>query len=744
MVATGISRRHFVVSASALSGGLALGVSTKLAAAAPAGPAVHYWGPDAAEPREVTAWVSIAPDDIVTFRFAIGEVGQGSSTGWSMLLTEELECEWSKVRFECASANRNLAGKPYGTIVGGADNGIRIYWALVQQAGASARARLIAAAAKRWNVADADCYAAKSKVFHKPSARSFRFGELAPEAAAIVLAKEPDIKPPEQYKIVGTRLPRLDTAIKVDGSAVFGPDVRLPDMLYASVIICPVFGGKLVSADETSIQGRRGIVQVVKLDNAVAVVADNYWRANEALKALKIVWDFGANGHANSAQYRKDYLAALDAPQTVACDIGDAKAELAKAANVLTAIYEVPLLSHSPLETPNATVHLQADRLDVWMGTQVADRFLQMGSQITGLKPEQVFIHNCYVGGGFGRRGPPGDDIRYALLVAKAVGHRPVQTLWTREEDTRNDHYRPQAAIRLKGALDAQGNLSTFHAETAVASLMASITGKPVEGVEVHAVDALVPEREDVNFISTPYNRIPHRYTGQVLKNTHVPVGFWRSVGGSQNGFALESFLDEMAHMAGKDPFAFRRAITDRADVLTVLKLLEEKSDWNKPLPKGRGRGLALMENHASLIGQVHEVTVCDSGVLKVDKVTAVIDTHHIVNPKLVEAQVQGGIMFGLSAALYGEITIKDGAVEQGNFDSYQMVRLADSPDVDVHFSLSGGLDRDGKPRWGGAGECAVSPVAPAVANAIFAATGKRIRMLPIKNTKLTTALANN
>jgi isoquinoline 1-oxidoreductase beta subunit len=739
MVASEISRRDFVVTASALAGGFALGVTTNAtqAAAMRPSPGAQYWASDAADPREVTAWVAIAPDDTVTFRFAIAEVGQGSSTGWSQLLAEELECDWSKVRFECASANRNLKDKPYGIIVGGADNGIRIYWALVQQAGASARARLIAAAAKRWNVAEADCIAAKSKVTHKPSGRTFRFGELAPEAAGIVLAKEPDIKPPEQYKLVGTPLPRLDTPLKVNGTAIFGPDIRLPGMLYASLMTCPVFGGKLVSADETSIQGRRGIVQVVKLDDAVAVVADNFWRANEALKALKIVWDFGANGHANSAQYRKEYLAALDTPQTIACDIGDAKGELAKSSNVITALFEVPHLSHSPLEPPNATVHWQQDRLDIWMGTQVADRFLQMGATAFALKPEQVFFHNCYVGGGFGRRGPPGDDLRYALLIAKAVGHKPVQTQWSREEDTRNDHYRPQAALRLKGTLGPDGTLSVLHAETAVASLIASITGKPVEGVEVHAVDALVPERPDVNFVSSPYTRIPNRYTGQVLKNTHVPVGFWRSVGGSQNGFALESFLDEMAHEANKNPFEFRRAMTDRADVLAVLKLLEEKSDWGKPLPKGRGRGLALMENHASLIGEVFEVSVSDAGALKVDRAVAVIDTHHIVNPKLVEAQVQGGIVFGLSAALYGEITIKDGAVEQGNFDTYQMVRLADAPDVEVHFSLSGGLGRDGKPRWGGAGECAVSPAAPGVANAIFAATGKRIRTLPLKNTKL-------
>jgi isoquinoline 1-oxidoreductase beta subunit len=574
------------------------------------------------------------------------------------------------------------------------------------------------------------CEAAQGKVAHRSSGRSLRFGELAREAAKIAMTAEPEIKSPENYKLVGTRQPRLDSAIKSDGSAKFGIDTRLPEQLYASIISCPVFGGKLVSVDESAIKSRRGIVQLVKLDDAVAVVADNYWRANEALKALKVNWDGGEAAKTDSAQFRADYRAALDGPMLTARNDGDAKSVIAGSSNVIEAIYETPLLAHATMEPCNATVHLQAERLDVWMGSQSALANARMAAEVAGLKPEQVYFHQTYLGGGFGRRSF-GDELRQAVLIAK-IGKidKPLQLLWSREQDMRADRYRPQSAVRLKGALTADGKLAALHIESACASIQRSTGQGRADGLDNTSLEGIGP--------SVPYNKVPNWYTGLVNKNTHVPVAYWRSVGGSQNCFYLESFIDEMAHAAGKDPLEFRYSLTDRADCLSVLHKLAEVSDWSRKLPPGRGRGLSLADNHGAVGGHVAEVTVDDSGAVRVDRVLAATDAYHVVNPNLVEAQIEGGVIFGMTAMLYGEMTIKNGAAVQSNFDSYRMVRLADAPEVEAHLALTGGRDDKGKPKWGGVGECSVAPIAAAIANAIFAATGKRVRSLPFKNVKLT------
>jgi isoquinoline 1-oxidoreductase beta subunit len=727
-----LSRRQFIVTATTLAGGLALGIGIPHTAAhAATPPLARLWGEDAHDLREINAWIVIEPNDAVTLRVGHSEMGQGSATGLAMLIAEELECDWKHVRFEFASPNRNVREKKiYGDMLTVGSRGIRTSWQSVQQAGASARARLIAAAAQRWSVPAEECEAAMSRVTHRASHRALRYGELAAAAAQITLPAEPALRSPEQFKLAGKPLPRLDAAIKTDGSAQFGIDIYPPGTVHAAVIGCPVPGGKLVSAEESKIAGRRGVVQVVKLPDAVAVIADNFWRAKEAAAALApaIVWDGGEGAKLDSAQLNAMYRALLDGAMVTARNDGDAKAQLRDHGDVIERVYEVPHLAHATMEPLNATAHLSEGRLDVWVGTQSADGATRIAAQAAGLAPEQVYLHNCYIGGGFGRRGT-GDEIRQAVMIARAVGDRPVKMLWTREEDIRHSRLRPQAAIRFRSALDPYTKLpAALHIEIALDSIQTTLGTIPRSGIDPTAIDGIAD--------SVPYNRVPHWYCGQALKNTHLLAGYWRSVGGSHNGFFMESFIDELAAAAGQDPLEYRRHLTDRVDVLGVLDTLKARADWGKPLGEGRGRGLAVVDNHGAVLGMVAEVSV-NGDEVRVNRMVAAIDAYHVVNPNLVIAQVEGGVVFGLSAALYGEITISKGAVEQGNFDTYRVLRLADTPRTEVYLSLSGGQDEHGQPKWGGVGECGVAPVAAALTNAIFNATGKRVRSLPLKNLKL-------
>jgi isoquinoline 1-oxidoreductase beta subunit len=725
------SRRQILVAGATLSGGMALGLFIPGAAhAAVPELEARYWADDARNPDEVNAWVVIEPDDSVTLRSPMAEMGQGTASGLAMLLAEELECRWDNVKVEFASVNRNIReNNLYGDMVAAGSRGVRTTWPYVQQAGASARVRLVQAAAAKWKVPAGQCESRDSKVFHKPSGRSLRYGELVKDAAKITLATEPAIKTPEQFKLAGTRQPRLDSAIKSTGQAQYGIDTHEANQLYASIMSCPVFGGKLVSVDDSAIQGARGIRQVVKLDDAVAVIADNYWRANQALGKLKIKWDGGVAVTTDSAQFARDYRDALDGPMVTARNDGDARSAIAHSAHVVEAVYETPLLAHATMEPCNATVHLQKDRLDIWMGSQSPLQNAIMAAQEAGLKPEQVYFHQLYLGGGFGRR-TFGDELRQAVRVAKAANiSQPLQLLWSREQDMRADRYRPQSAIRLKGALTPDGKLEAIFIQSACGSIQRS-TGAPVaNGLDPTSLEGIGP--------SVPYNKVPNWYTGQFLKNTHVPVAYWRSVGGSQNTFYLESFIDELAHAANKDPLEFRRSLTDRADSLAVLNKLAEISGWHKPLGAGRGRGISLAENHGAVGGQIAEVTVKPSGEIRVDRVFAATDAYHVVNPNLVDAQIEGGVIFGMTAMLYGEVLIKNGAAVQSNFNDYRMVRLTEAPEMVTALALTGGKDSRGKPKWGGVGECSTAPIAAAIANAIFAATGKRIRSLPFKNVKM-------
>jgi isoquinoline 1-oxidoreductase subunit beta len=673
-----LSRRHFITTALTAAGGLALGVGFNDSAEA-ASLSVRPWGEEAKRfPGEINAWVVIEPDDTVIIRYGRAEMGQGSFTALPQILAEELECDWAFVKPEYASANRNVVdNKVYGSLSTGGSRAVRETGVIVQQAGASARERLIAAAAKRWSVPASECAAAMSKVTHKPTGRTFRFGELAADAAAIKLDKEPALKRPDQYQFIGRRLARLDVPLKINGAAKFGIDLEVPDMVRAAIIKCPVFGGKVKSVDESKIAGRRGVLQVVKLNNAVAVIADRYYRAQDALNALKIEWDVGAAGATNSAQFRKEYLEALDQKGVDARHDGNVDAAMPTAAKTIEATYEVPIIAHAPMEPLNAIAHVQADRVDVWVGTQNADLALTFAAQASGVKPENIYIHNTFSGGGFGRRLGP-DEVFQAVAVSKAVG-KPVKLIWTREEEIR-------------------------------------------QGLDPQTLQGLV---------NTAY-QLPNFRLVSILKNTHVPLGPWRAPGHSQNVFFMESFIDEMAHATGKDPVALRRELlAHRPDFQQVLDLLVEKGDWGKPMPRGKGRGIAVHESYDSIVGMTAEVTVA-GGEVKVERVVIVCDCGVVVNPRGVETQLEGGMIYGLSAALFGEITVKNGRVEQGNFDTYPVARYKDAPKTEVYISPTPGK------RWGGVGEPGATMIQPAITNAIFAATGKRLRTLPIRGQDLT------
>jgi isoquinoline 1-oxidoreductase beta subunit len=705
-----LNRRGFVIASLTAAGGMMLGLRHADAATGAA---------DA--PVELGAWIVIDPDDSITIRVSKSEMGQGIFTALPMLVAEELGCDWSKVRAEYASANRNLTTHDYGPMGTGGSRSIRSLHTTMQQIGASARARLILAAAQEWNAPVSECSASDGQVRHVASGRALGFGTLAAAAAKVQIAAEPAIKTPDQYTLVGKPVARLDTQAKSTGQAMFGIDVRLPDMVYAAVTLCPVPGGAVKSFDASKVIGRRGIQAVVAVPGGVAVVADRFWRAKQAAANLPVEWDLGAGAGTDSAMFRAEYRAALDGKLAVARDEGDTTRALTQG-KLIEAAYEVPHLSHAPMEPLNCTAQVGADGVHVWMGTQNPDMALQLAARAAGVAPEKVQIHTCFLGGGFGRRAM-NDELVQAVTVAKAVG-KPVKLLWTREIDIRHDRYRPQAALRCRASLAADGSLNGLHIQTAVGSITRSLGwGTAAGGVEPQAVEGLANQ---------PY-AVANQRVECVLKNTHIPVMFWRSVGSSQNAFVVESFIDELAHAAGQDAYQFRRKLlAHRPDFVRVLDTAAEKGDWGKPLPAGTGRGIAIHESFDTIVAQVAEVAVSPRGEVKVQRVVAAVDCGHVVNPRLVEMQIESGVIYGLTAAMFDAITIKNGAVEQGNFDTYPMVRMADAPRIETYLTPSNGA------RWGGIGEPGTPPVAPAVCNAIFAVTGKRIRSLPISDTDLT------
>jgi len=517
---------------------------------------------------------------------------------------------------------------------------------------------------------------------------------------------------------MGRRIARIDTPAKCDGTAVYGMDVRLANMKFAAVQMCPVFGGTVGSFDASAVEEMPGVRSVQRLPNAVAVVADDTWTAVSAAKRLSVKWDVGAHAAASSADYWRVLHAALDSPRGVAArNDGDAQIHLQHATGRrVRQVYELPFLAHAAMEPPNCTALVSADRVDLWVGTQVPEDAIALTAEITGVPRERVYINNCFLGGSFGRRLLP-DEIRQAVMIAKEVAY-PVQLVWTRENDIRHDRYRPQAAIALQAVLDKEGLPLAWRSRSALDSIQRSTGASPVaDGLDHLSLDGLE---------KIPY-KVPNVLVEHVLCESFVPLGPWRSVNGSQNGFALESFVDELAVASGIDAVEYRRRLlADHPDWLHVLEVAADKGAWGRKLERGRGQGFAIFQCYGSIVAEVAEVSVSREGVLRVERVVAAIDCGHVVNPQILESQVEGAIAFGLTAALYGEITLSRGRVEQSNFNSYRILRMPEMPRVEVHLALTGGA------KWGGGGEPGTPPIAPAVANAIFAAIGKRVRRLPL------------
>jgi isoquinoline 1-oxidoreductase subunit beta len=706
-----ISRRHFLISTAAVGSALVLGFHLPSRTAQAANVAPKPWTPPVEGGQEVNAWLLIGSDDTVTIRVAQSEMGQGVFTSMPMIVAEELECDWTKVRAEYASANRSLRqNRVYQRMGTGGSRAVRGSREYLQQAGASARARLVAAAARQWGVPASECKATNGTVIHNASGRKVNYGAVAAAAASVKLDAEPAIKKPEQYTLLGKPQKRLDVPPKVNGTATYGIDVRLPDMLYASVLTCPVFGGKLKSYNFDAIKSLPGVKAAVEIPNGIAVVADSFWRAKTALEVMPVEWDLGEHANANSAAFQKMFRAALDKEGVVANEKGDALAALKDAAKVVEADYEVTYLAHATMEPMNCTAQVTPERVDVWLGTQ---------------NPEGALAATCFLGGGFGRRFY-NDDVKQAVTIAKAMAGKPVKMIWTREEDMRHDFYRPMAAFRFRAGLDANGVPVAYVNRSVTHSILSWFRPDAVKtGIDTTSVEGLA---------NTPYAFGPQRIE-HLIQNTHVPVGFWRSVGGSQNAFAIESFMDELAQAAGKDAVEFRRMLLKgRSDWLLVLDTVAQKANWGKPMPQGSAQGVAIFESYGSVMGQIAEVSVSKKGEVQVERVVCAVDCGHVVNPRTIEEQMESGVAYGLTALLYGQISIEKGRVAEGNFDTYQMLRLHAMPEVETHLALSGG------DKWGGIGEPSVPTIIPAVCNAIFKITGKRIRSLPLSSHDLSWA----
>jgi isoquinoline 1-oxidoreductase beta subunit len=673
------------------------------------------------------AWIRIATDGSVTLTVDKSEMGQGSQTGLAMILAEELEADWSQVRL--GPVPENPAGWSRRMSTGGS-TAIRTSWEPLRKAGAAAREMLIDAAASTWKVDRASCRAERGAVVHAPSKRRLTYGKLVAKAAQLSVPKDPPLKDPKDFHLLGTRLPRLDTPAKVDGSAVFGIDVKAPAMLVASIERCPVFGGTLKSYDATKAKAVPGVRAVVALEPSpwtgttgawaagcaagVAVVADTYWQAVTGRRALEIQWDEGAAASLDSDSIRAQFAKLADQAGVEARKDGDAAATLAAAAKRVEAVYEVPFLHHATMEPMSCTAHVRADGCDVWVPTQNQTRAQEVAAELTGLPKEQVRVHTTFLGGGFGRRLEP-DFVSEAVRVSKAAG-APVKVIWSREDDVQHGFYRPATYNRFAAALDGGGNPVAWTHRIVAPPILLKF-GPLEKGIDRTLIDGAA---------NLPY-AIPNVLVDQVAVDLlPVPRGFWRSVGISQNAFVTECFFDEVAVAAGKDPYELRRHLLgDKPRHLRTLELAAQKAGWGTPLPAGHGRGIALAEWAPTTCAQVAEVSVTPEGRVRVHRVVCAVDCGATVNVGQIEAQLQGGIVYGLTAALYGEITLHGGRVKQSNFTDYPMLHIEEMPVVEVHVVPS-------DDKQGGIGEPSVGPVAPAVCNAIFAATGKRVRKLPI------------
>ena len=699
-----VSRREFLIAGAAAGGGLLLG-----------------WRIDARPLSPVfapNAFIRIGTDGRVTMIMGQVEMGQGMYTAMPMLLAEELEVGLDQVRLEHAPPDDKLYANPiFHFQATGGSTSVKGLYEPMRRAGATARTMLMAAAAKRWNVDPASCRAERGAVIHTPSHRRLSYGALAAAAAALPIPDNVVLKRPEDFKLIGTPAKRLDTPDKVNGRAQFGIDVRLPGMKIATVAASPVLGGTVAGLDAAKAMAIAGVRQIVKLDDVVAVVADHMWAAKQGLAALAIRWDDGPNAKVSTADVVRELDAASQQPGVVGRKEGDAAAAIAGATVKLDAVYQAPFLAHTTMEPINCTVHVRPDGCEVWTGSQVLARAQATAAQVTGLPLEKVVVHNHLLGGGFGRRLEV-DYVTQAVRIAKQVDG-PVKVVWTREEDVQHDVYRPYYYDRMAAGLDAHGKPIAWTHRLVGPSILARWAPPAFRnGLDGDALDGAVHLQYDIPAIQVEYVR---------HEEPVVNTGFWRGVGVTHNTFVIESFIDELALAAKADPFEYRRALLAKSPrARTVLELAAQQAGWGETLPAGRGRGIALMySGWDTYVVQVAELSVSESGEVRVHRIVCAVDCGTVVNPDIVKAQIEGGVIFGIGGALWGEVTLKNGRVEQSNFHDVRMLRMNETPPIEVH------LVRNLEPP-GGIGEPGTAVTAPALANAIFAATGKRIRKLPL------------
>lgn len=720
-----MNRRAFVIGTAAVGAGLAIGLDIPFG-----GPAVVRAADGS---PEVGAWVVVRPDDTVVIRIARSEMGQGSLTGLAQLAAEELACDWSKVTTEYPTPGQSVARKRvWGDFSTGGSRGIRSSQDYVRKGGATARVMLIQAAADEWKVPASECTAANSVITHTPSGRTTTYGKVAEAAAKLTPPADVKLKDPKDWRLIGKGLLRLDTAGKTTGTMVYGIDVKLPGMLNAAIKDCPVFGGKVKSFDEAKVAGMKGVKKVVKVgDSAVAVVADTWWHAKTALEALPLVWDEGDNAKVSSESIAKWLAEGLDdaQPAYVGNKNGDVKAAIAGAAKKIEAIYNYPYQNHATMEPMNATALYMADKCEVWCGTQNGEAAFAAVLEASGLPAEKCDVHKVMLGGGFGRRGQT-DYVRQAVMIAKEMPGTPIKLLWSREEDMAHGRYHPITQCKMTGAFDADNNLVALHYRLSGQSILFSLRPEALQnGMDPAAFQGVAQSGEAAFGYSVPNLLIEH-----AMRNPHVPPGFWRGVNVNHNTIYMECFMDELAHAAGQDPLEFRRKLMgNHPKHLAVLNAVAEKIDWTTPAPQGVYRGIAQVMGYGSYVAGAAEISVTDGSKIKVHRIVASTDPGYIVNPAQVERQIAGSFVYGLSALFYGGCTVKDGRIEQTNFDTYNSMRINEMPKVEAVMVPSGGF-------WGGVGEPTIGVAAPAVLNAYFAATGKRIRSVPLRDQNITFA----
>jgi len=721
-----VSRREFLISSTAIGTGFTLGLylpfGSNTAFAAETG---------SLSKPEINAWVVIEPDDTVIIRIARSEMGQGTLTGLAQMVAEELECDWSKVTTEYPTPGQSLArDRAWGSFATGGSMGIRGSQDYVRKGGAVAREMLIEAAARQWKVPAEQCRVANSVITHVPSKRTTTYGKVAAAAAKLKPPFGVILKDPEEWKLIGKSVKRLDTVDKTNGKQLYSADLKLPGMLNAAIRACPVFTGKLKSFDDSKVRKMPGVHKVVTVgDYAVAVIADTWWQAKTALDALPITWAKGLNANLDSAAIDQMLDEGLRTGEAfVGNHHGDAEKALKGAAKTVEATYAYPYQNHATMEPMNATARWTRDRCEVWCPTQNGEAALQAAADASGLPISQCDVYKMLLGGGFGRRGMS-DYVTQAVLIAKQMPGIPIKMLWTREEDMTHGKYHPVTKCKLVGGVDKQGNLTGLHVRISGQSILASMRPPGKNEIDIITFQGFLPDGDHAISYTVPNLLVEH-----AMRNPPVPPGFWRGVNINQNAIYMECFIDELAHAAGKDPLLFRRKLmSDNPKGLAVLNAVAKKAGWGKPAAKGVHRGLAVVKTFGSYVAACAEVSVDDKGKLKMHRIVAATDPGYAVNPQQIEAQVEGSFVFGLSALLYDECTIKDGGVEQTNFHTYPSMLIAEMPKVEVIVMPSGGF-------WGGVGEPTIAVAAPAVLNAIYAATGKRVRRIPLKHTDLRSA----